>query len=86
MFLFSTLGPTECEGPSGSTNATNDWAKGKEGPTSISFWEICFGNDSAVAILVIFLAVPVILPAGDVQRPAGGARREMRRHQLWSGL
>ena len=43
FFIFSTLGPTE--GPSGTTNATKDGAKGKEGPTSVSLRETCFGND-----------------------------------------
>ena len=69
FFNCSTLGPTG--GPSDDTNDTNDGAKGKEGPTSVSFWKTCLGTDSAVAILVIFLAVPVLLPAEDVQRPAG---------------
>ena len=46
FFIFSTLGPTE--GPADTTNATKDGAKGKEGPTSVSFSDICFGNDEAV--------------------------------------
>ena len=46
FFNFSTLGPTG--GPSDATNTTNDGAKGKEGPTSVSFLDISFGNDEAV--------------------------------------